>query len=100
MFIIWKLFFRFCGFVVGFYCVFGEKDVFCLKFDIGKNFWSFFFCGKIYKGYFYVLFFSGFVGKFVVFWWDLEFFIIILKLVKFIGFWKIDFLIINYYDFF
>lgn len=59
-----------------------------------------FFGGKIYKGYFYVLFFSGFVGKFVVFWWDLEFFIIILKLVKFFGFWKIDFLIVNYYDFF
>lgn len=47
--IIWKLFFRFCGFAAGFYCAFGEKDVFCLKFDIGKNFWSFFFVAKYTK---------------------------------------------------
>lgn len=98
--IIWKLFFRFCGFAAGFYCAFGEKDVFCLKFDIGKKFWSFFFCGKIYKGHFYVLPPPGSVGKSVALWWDSEPPIIIPKLAKSIGFWKIDSSTTNYHDFF
>lgn len=85
--IIWKLFFRFCGFAARFYCAFGEKDVFkiwhwSIIFAPVKIF-GVFFGGKIYKGHFYVLPPPGSVGKSVALWWDSEPPIIIPKLAKF-----------------
>lgn len=102
--IIWKLFFRFCGFAARFYCAFGEKDVFKIWhwstiFAPVKTF-GVFFGGKIYKGHFYVLPPPGSVGKSVALWWDSEPPIIIPKLAKSFGFWKIDFPTANYHDFF
>lgn len=65
-----------------------------------KNFGVFFLWQNIYKGHFYVLPPPGSVGKSVALWWDSEPPIIIPKLAKSIGFWKIDSSTANYHDFF